>query len=309
MDLLRLSTLEIRQICYFLMVVECENSFSRAAERLHIEQPPLSQRIRALEKRLKVELFNRRRRPVQLTAAGQVFLDSVRPAIAQIEQAIAQAQRAEKGEIGHLSIGIASSAANGVLPDLLRRFRDRHPHVTLEMRELTVEQQLQLLEQKQLDIGLEVISPLRLENKGFEWRVIDKESLVVVLPEAHPLAKAPTVALTALAPETLILPSLQAFSFYQSFLEQCTLAGFVPHLLERTTATWMLTILSLVAAGVGLAILPSNVQTLQRQGVVYREISGLNLTRQLLAVWRQDNRSATLQRWLAVVEDHQQAVS
>ncbi len=301
MVLQQLIDFEIRQIFYFLKVVECENSFSRAAEQLHIEQPPLSQRIRALEKKLNVELFDRRRRPVQLTSAGQVFLAAVQPAITQLETAISQARRAEKGEIGHLSIGIASSAANSVLPGLLSKFRELHPHVLIEMKELTVEQQLDLLEKKQLDIGLEVVSPLLLDERGFSWHILTEESLVIVLPDNHPLSSKAQVPLKALASEPLILPSIQAFPFYQSFLEQCTLAGFQPKLLERTTATWMLTILSLVAAGVGLAILPSNVLTIQREGVVYREISGLNLSRQLLAIWRDDHESATLKRWLSVM--------
>ena len=94
MDLLKLSSLEIRQICYFLMVVECDNSFSRAGERVHIEQPPLSQRIRALEKKVKVTLFDRRKRPVHLTPAGKVFLTEATRAMEQIEQALAQAKRA-----------------------------------------------------------------------------------------------------------------------------------------------------------------------------------------------------------------------
>lgn len=301
MDLLRLSSLEIRQICYFLKVVECGNSFSRAAEQLHIDQPPLSQRIRALEKKLDVQLFNRRKRPVQLTGAGEVFLEKVRPAIAQIEQAIAQAQQAEKGEIGHLSIGIASSAANSIFPSLLKQFRRCRPHVAIEIKELTVEQQLNLLEKKQLDIGLEVVSPSLLDQRGFNWHILSEESLVVVLPEGHLLSADARIPLRALKGEPLILPSIQAFPFYQSFLEQCAQAGFQPQLLERTTATWMLTILSMVAADVGLAILPSNVQALQRDGVVYREISDLNLTRQLLAIWRDDNESATLKHWLAVM--------
>ena len=301
MDLLRLSSLEIRQICYFLKVVECGNSFSRAAEQLHIDQPPLSQRIRALEKKLDVQLFNRRKRPVQLTGAGEVFLEKVRPAIAQIEQAIAQAQQAEKGEIGHLSVGIASSAANSIFPLLLKQFRRRRPHVAIEIKELTVEQQLNLLEKKQLDIGLEVVSPSLLDQRGFNWHILSEESLVVVLPEGHSLSSDAQIPLKALKGEPLILPSIQAFPFYQSFLEQCAQAGFQPQLLERTTATWMLTILSMVAADVGLAILPSNVQALQRDGVVYREISDLNLTRQLLAIWRDDNESATLKHWLAVM--------
>jgi DNA-binding transcriptional LysR family regulator len=303
MDLLSLSTLEIRQVCYFLMVVKCDNSFRRAAEQLHIEQPPLSQRIRALEKRLKVDLFDRRRRPVRLTPAGRVFWERSQQALEQMNQAITQTQRAAKGEIGHLTVGLSSSAANGLFSDLLRRFCARHPKVTIALQELTAEQQLHALESGQIDIGFEVISPLQLAGRGLDWLVVDEESLVVVLPEAHPLAAEETVALTALATESLILPNLQAFPFYQAFLDRCALAGFQPQLVESTTATWMLTILSLVAAGVGLAILPSNVLSLQRKGVVYREISGLDLVRQLLAVWRCDSDSATLQRLLLLLKD------
>lgn len=301
MNLTRLSNLELRQICYFLKVVECNNSFTAAAEQLHIEQPPLSQRIKALERRLNVELFNRKKRPVQLTGAGEVFLNSVRPAIAQLEQAISQTQAASKGEIGILSIGIASSAANSILPNLLKQFRAHYPSVLIDIKELTVEQQLHLLEQQQLDIGLEVVSPNLLDQRKLNWHLLTEESLVVVLPKNHSLSANSKVPLVALANEPLILPSLQAFPFYQSFLEQCALAGFQPKLLQRTTATWMLTILSLVAAGVGLAILPSNVKALDREGVVYREISGLNLTRQLLAIWRNDNESTVLKHWLEIM--------
>ncbi|TVQ05399.1 MAG: LysR family transcriptional regulator [Leptolyngbya sp. DLM2.Bin27] len=303
MDLLSLSTLEIRQICYFLMIVKCDNSFSRAAEQLHIERPPLSQRIRALEKRLNVELFDRRQRPLRLTPAGRVFWERAQQALEQMDQAIAQTQRAAKGEIGHLTVGLSSSAANGLFSELLRRFCDRYPSVTIALQELTVEQQLSAIESGQIDIGFEVISPLQLSDRGLEWQVVDEESLVVVLPEAHPLAAETTVALTALAPESLILPNLQAFPFYQTFLDRCALAGFQPRLVENTTATWMLTILSLVVAGVGLAILPSNVLNLQRKGVVYREISGLDLVRQMLAVWRSDSNSATLHRLLLLLKE------
>ncbi|MGB3308457.1 MAG: LysR family transcriptional regulator [Nodosilinea sp.] len=302
MNLLSLSTLEIRQVCYFLMVVKCDNSFSRAAEQLHIERPPLSQRIRALEKRLKVDLFDRRQRPLVLTPAGRVFWERSQQALEQMEQAIAQSQRAARGEIGHLTVGLSSSAANGMFSEVLRRFCDRYPSVTIALQELTVAQQLHAIESGQIDIGFEVISPLQLADRGLDWRVVDEESLVVALPEAHPLAAEETVALSALATESLILPNLQAFPFYQAFLDRCALAGFQPQLVESTTATWMLTILSLVVAGVGLAILPSNVLNLQRRGVVYRKISGLNLVRQMLAVWRRDSHSAPLQRLLLLLK-------
>ncbi len=303
MDALLKNSIEIRQICYFLTIVECDNSFSRAAERLHIEQPPLSQRIKSLEKRLKVTLFDRRRRPVRLTAAGKVFWEESQKAIEQLEKAIAQAGRAEKGDIGHLTVGLASSAANGIFSDLLRKFRLSYPAVTVAIKELTAEQQITALEAGQLDIGFEVISPSQIENRGLQWQVVTEESLVVVVPEDHPLAAKNTVALTSLAAQPLILPNVQAFPFYQAFMNQCSAAGFEPKIVESTTATWMLSILSLVAAGVGLAILPDNVLNLQRKGVVYREISGLDLTRQIVAVWRGEHNSATLRRFLEMLKD------
>lgn len=303
MDLLRLSTLEIRQICYFLMVVQCDNSFSRAAEQLHIERPPLSQRIRALEKRLQVDLFDRRQRPVQLTSAGQVFLAKAQQALGQLEQAISQAQQAAKGEIGHLTIGLSSSAANGLFSDLLRRFCQGYPQVTIRLQELTVAEQLAALASGQIDLAIEAIPPAQLTERGLDWRVVDNESLVVVLPEGHPLTQANPIALTDLASESLILPNLQAFPFYHAFLERCAQAGFQPRLVENTTATWMLTILSLVGAGVGLAILPSNVLNLQRRGVVYREIAGLDLVRPMVAAWRKEKASATLQQLLTMMMD------
>lgn len=239
---------------------------------------------------------------MHLTPAGRVFWQKSQQALEQMEQAIAQTQRAAKGEIGHLTVGLSSSAVNGLFSDLLRRFCDRHPQVTIALQELTAEQQLHALEAGQIDIGFEVISPLQLAGRRLNWQVVDEESLVVVLPEAHPLAAEPTVPLTALATESLILPDLQAFPFYQAFLDRYALAGFQPQQVENTTATWMLTILSLVAAGVGLAILPSNVLSLQRKGVVYRKISGLDLLRQLLAIWRCDNDSASLPNLLALLE-------
>ncbi len=181
-DLHFLENLELRQVCYFLTIVAHGNNFSRAAETLQIEQPPLSQRIRALEKRLNMQLFDRHHRPMQLTPAGKVFHQESLIALSQLQQAIAQAQRAALGEIGHLCIGIASSVANGILPDVLRRFRDRYPQVELELCELTAEQQLQALLEHRLDIGLEVFRPLAAFEGDLIQRVIAQESLVIALP-------------------------------------------------------------------------------------------------------------------------------
>jgi len=302
MNLLSLSTIELRQICYFLAVTAADNNFSRAAEYLQIEQPPLSQRIRALEKKLKVELFDRRRRPLQLTAAGTIFLAEARLALTALERAITQAQRASRGEVGSLSIGIASSIANTMLPDILRLFRDRFPEVALELRELTADQQLQSLRDRRLDVGFEAIAALHHQDDGLMIAPVVEESLVVALPERHPLAAQAQIPLSALAHEALILPAIAEFPFYQQFLHCCEQAGFQPNIVQNAQATWMLTLLSLTLAGIGIAILPDNVQKLQREGIVYRAIHDINLTRQISVMWRSDSTSAALHEFLKVVQ-------
>ncbi|NJR70999.1 MAG: LysR family transcriptional regulator [Synechococcales cyanobacterium CRU_2_2] len=236
MNFQALSTVELRQICYFLTIVDTGYSFSRAAERLQIEQPPLSQRIRALEKRMNVQLFDRTRRPVQLTAAGKVFEREARLALMQIETAIAQAQKMHQGEIGHLSIGIASSAANGILPELIRRFCDRYPHVHLELHELTAAQQREALRDtefssrhnRSIDMGIEVFLADVLQDVNLEHRFLQAESLVAALPEAHSLAGSGQIALKDLVEQSLILPDLQAFPFYETFWSSAPHPVFSP---------------------------------------------------------------------------------
>jgi DNA-binding transcriptional LysR family regulator len=200
--------------------------------------------------------------------------------------------------MGHLCIGIASSVANGILPDILRRFRDCYPQVELELCELTAGQQLQALLEHRLDIGLEVFPSLSAAEGDLIQQVIAQESLVIALPENHPLTAQSRVALSAIAQEPIILPSLSAFPFYHSFIDACVKAGFQPQLVQATTATWMLTILGMVVARMGLAVLPSNVLTVQRQGVVYREIDGLDLTRDISAVWHRNHTSLVLEHFL-----------
>jgi DNA-binding transcriptional LysR family regulator len=290
-------------MCYFMAVVEAENNFSRAAERLDIEQPPLSQRIRALEKMLKVELFDRKRRPLQLTEAGKVFLEETQLALTHIERAIQKAQRASRGEIGHLAVGIGSSIANSVLPDILRTFRNRFPQVELELRELTMEQQRQELRDRRLDVGFENLPNPYEQDTSLCFLPILQEPLVIVLSETHPLAAQTQIPLKALENELFILPSLETVPFYKEIWNRCEQAGFKPNAVQKVKATWTITILSLVAAELGVAILPSSVQNLQRKGVVYRAIQDVNLTKQIAVVWRQENSSVVLREFLKVIQD------
>jgi DNA-binding transcriptional LysR family regulator len=301
MDLLALSQLELRQICYFLAVVESGNSFSRAADRLHMDQPPLSQRIRALEKALKVELFDRRRRPAQLTAAGRAFWDEAQLAMSHLERGVMRAKAAHTGDIGHLSIGISSAVTNSILPDILRLWRERYPGVVLELRELTLQQQLSALADRQLDVGFEHLDADH--DASLNSITIFHEALVVALPAHHPLALSPSLTLADLAQESILLPSIAAFPFYQAVIDQFAQAGLQPQIVQNTQATWLLTLLSMVAAGLGLAILPaSNVETVSRKGVIYRPIQGLPLARALSAIWHKDNASVVVLEFLKAVQ-------
>jgi DNA-binding transcriptional LysR family regulator len=302
MNLLYLSSIELRQICYFLAITEAGNNFSRAAEYLHIDQPPLTQRIKALEKKLKIELFDRKRKPLQLTAAGKIFLEETQLALTSLDRAITRSQQAHRGEIGFLSIGIASSIANTLLPDILQTFCDRFPDVELELRELTADRQIHQLQERRLNIGFEVFDLQKLASDLNVLPMIE-ESLVVAMPAAHPLASQPQIGLSDLATEKLILPSIDEFPFYQEFISYCNQSGFQPQIVRTVKATWLVTILSLVLAKIGIAILPSNVQNLQRQGIVYRNIQAPNLSRQISAIWRQEDLSPILAQFLAVIRD------
>jgi DNA-binding transcriptional LysR family regulator len=303
MNLLYLSNIELRQICYFLAITEAGNNFSKAAEYLQIEQPPLSQRIKSLERKLKIELFDRKRKPLQLTETGRVFLAEIQLAVAGIDRAIITAQRAQRGEIGFLSIGIASSIANTLLPDILQTFCERFPDVELELRELTADRQIQELREHRLNIGFEVATNLHEPDNRLNFLPIWEESLVVALPESHPLVDRSQIFLSHLADEKLILPSTDEFPFYQKFISHCQQSGFEPAIVQNVKATWLVTILSLVVARVGIAILPSNVQNLQRQGVIYRPIQHTNLTRQISAIWRKNDSSTVLVEFLKVVKE------
>ena len=301
MNLLELSSIELRQICYFVAATAAGNNFSKAAADLHIEQPPLTQRIQALEKKLKIQLFDRQRRPLQLTAAGQVFLAEIELTLASLDRAITTAQRAHRGEIGFLSIGIASSISNTLLPDILRTFCARFPAVKLELRELTADRQIQELTEHRLDVGFEVID--KFDRSQLEILPILTESLIVALPVSHRLAHQPHIYLRDLVTEKLILPSIVEFPFYQQFIDYCQQVGCELTTVENVTATWLVTILSLVVAEIGIAILPSNVQNLQRQGVIYRTIEDADLHRQISLIWRKDDPSIVLSQFIELVKN------
>lgn len=293
--------MELRHLRYFIAVAE-ELNFSRAAERLHIAQPPLSQQIQALEKELGVQLFDRNRRPLQLTLAGQTFLESARLAVTQLEQAVRSTQRVYRGELGCLTVGFTSSIANSVLSDILRAFRERNPDVKLVWRELATYPQIQGLRDRYIDVGFFHLSNGCINDDDLSFMTILSEPLIVVLPETHPLAAKSQVPLQALAQEDFVLPTRQlVFGLSEQIYSLCHQAGFVPKVTQE--ATFMLSILGLVAGGIGVALLPANAQNLQRKGVVYKPIKGQTPTVQMAVVWRRDDSSVILRKFLEVTKE------
>lgn len=297
--------IELRHLRYFIAVAE-ELNFSRAAERLHMAQPPLSQQIQDLETKIGLQLFERKKRPLRLTPAGEVFLEEVRLVFAQVERAIIAAHRASRGEIGRLIVGANSAIANSILPEILRTFRSRFGDVDLVLRELTSKEQAQALYERQIDVGFDRLPTSNQYDNTLNYLPILQEPLIIALPENHPLASYSQIPLNALANEPFVLPAPELVPFYSQIINLCQQAGFFPKVVQE--ATWMITVLSLVAGGVGVALVAANAQTLGRQGVVYRAIQGENLTLQLAVIWRRDDTSVILREFLEVTKDVAQAL-
>jgi DNA-binding transcriptional LysR family regulator len=316
MDIQHLSQFELKQVCYFIALVEAGNSFTEAAKRLEIAQPPLSQRIQGLEKLLSdkhwsVKLFDRSKRPIELTPAGKAFLKAAEQALFHLDRAVSQARqvsdRVSRGEIGTLRIGINNSIANTFLPEILWVFQSQFPDVEVEVQEVTLEQEVQMLKNRELDAIFQR-SPSFEQNDPtlFSFQVILAEYFVVALPTTHPLADRESIPLKALADDFILLPSLDLFPFYQKVDTLCHQAGFAPKINKSVNVRGVVSLLSLVAAGLGVSILPNHVKTLERQGVKYRSLEyrsfdSTSLNRQIAVVWRKDDSSLILRQFREVV--------
>ncbi len=291
--------MELRHLRYF-STVAIELHFGRAAEKLHIAQPPLSKQIQDLEAELGFELFNRTKRSISLTPAGQAFLIEVTQIFQQLDRAIDIGRKTSRGELGQISIGFVGSATYNILPVMLQQFRDRYPHVQIELHELTTDRQLIWLREGKIDIGL--IRP-PIGDRDLNIQVIFQESLVVALPTNHHLAKLSEIDLSLLISEPFILfPRQLAPGLYDPIIAICQAAGFSPQVVQECIQ--MQTIVSLVSANMGVSILPESIQEAQRQGVIYKPIAaslGIEKLAKIAIVWRMNDDSPTIQRLLEIV--------
>ena len=261
--------IELRLFRYFVAVAEMLH-FTRAAESLGIAQPPLSQQIRKLENELGVQLFRRSQHKVELTEAGKVFLEQAQRTLRAAEQAVEAARSAAAGNAGRLAIGMVSSATyEDLLSNVILRFREQCPNVKLALQELTTPQQIKLLHTGEIQIGF--IRP-PIQDSAIELEIVKREPLLVALPVAHPLAARKQIPIMALAAEPWItLPSDMGIGFYNLVQNLCREAGFTPEVSQ--VATQIHTLISLVAAGLGVTLVPASVSSLRRAGVVYRKLA------------------------------------
>jgi DNA-binding transcriptional LysR family regulator len=289
--------MELRHLHYFIAVAE-ELHFSRAAERLCISQPPLSQQIRDLEDELGVKLFERTKRHVQLTEAGKVFLERSYLVLAQLEQAIEATQRIGRGEVGRLAIGFVDSATYTLLPDILRVFREQFPAIELRLHELTTAQQIHALHQNQIDVG---VVRSAITEPGLSTECVLQESLVLALPQTHLLSAQVKVSVSTLADESFILfPAKLGPVFYEQIIQICQQAGFRPKVAQE--AVQMQTIIGLVAAGLGIAFVPASLQNFHRSGVIYRPLQEQTPQTGLYLAWRQHDSSPVIRAFLSLAQ-------
>jgi DNA-binding transcriptional LysR family regulator len=292
--------MELRHLRYFVAVAE-ELHFHRAAERLHISQPPLSQQIRALEAELGVALFERNRRRVELTPAGRSLLADARAILESTDRAADRVRRVAAGELGSLSIGFVGSATfSPVLPAILRDFRTRFPDVGLSMRELQTAEQLAALAAGRIDVGV-IRGPLAAAelDPGLELVVIQREQLVVAVPEAHPLAGSERLHAADLRGETfVILRRHESPGLFASLNAVMAGAGGVPE--DVLEVAEMQTIIALVASGVGVSLVPAAVSDSVRAGVAFRPLADPSPRTELALAWPRATNSPVRDAFLAV---------
>jgi DNA-binding transcriptional LysR family regulator len=289
--------MEHRHLKYFIAVAE-ELHFGRAAGRVHIAQPALSKQIQQLEQELGFPLLYRTKQRVELLDAGHVFLDEARRILRQTENAVESARRTHTGQNGRLLIGFSATATLEVLPKILRKYRGLYPNVIVELSEIATIRGAELLLDSPLSVGL-LRSPSFLNEESFCIETILREPFVVAMPNSHPAAKQDSVRIKALAGELFIVPPRQpGWDYSDAIFQILQDNGIGPRIAQEATQT--LALASLVAGGLGIALVPASLSKLRIPGVSYRPIKGRSRTTDLAMVWKRDSRASTLRAFLDV---------
>jgi DNA-binding transcriptional LysR family regulator len=278
-------SVELRHLRYFIAVAE-ERHITRAAERLGMQQPPLSQRIKAIERELDVQLFQRKARGVELTEAGRTFLDNARAIIAHFDHTFETTRRTARGEQGRICIGVTPTTPfHPFVPRVIRAFREAYPQIFLRLEERLGNELVEQLRNERINAAL-IRTPIADPEGLVVYRLLE-EPIVVALPSGHTLAPSgvtrAALSLPRLARETFILYGPPGTAFYDLTLTACRAAGFDPRLGQE--APRLTSALNLVAVGLGICLVPASLQHMHIDGVDYCRLKGpiqpkaiLNLT-------------------------------
>ena len=299
--------MELRHLRYFIAVAE-EGHITRAAERLGMQQPPLSLQIRAIETELGVQLLRRKARGVELTDAGRALLAEARATLLHLDRAVEATRRTARGEQGRLCVGVTSTSPfHPLVPRAIRAFREACPNVSLTVEECLSNELVERLRNERLDVAF--IRTALAEPGALRISLLLQEPMVVALPGSHPLAHETdevALSLQRLATETIILYGPPGTGMYDSTIAACHAAGFNPRVgnLDASSqlAPRIASTLSLVAAGLGISLVPSSLQRMHMDGVVYRRLQGTVLPRAALSVAsRRGDPSSVVSKFLEAV--------
>ncbi|WP_037578015.1 LysR substrate-binding domain-containing protein [Phaeacidiphilus oryzae] len=289
--------MELRHLTAFVAVAE-ELHFGRAAARLHMAQPPLSQQIRLLERDLGASLFERSTRSVRLTAAGEALLAPARRVLAEASAAQRAVRAASAGEVGRVSIGFAGASSYAVLPRLTRAVTSELPGIEFVLRGQTFAGEAEArIADGSLDLGF-VALPVA---PGLSTRVVRAERLVAALPDTHPLAERAEIGVAELAGERFVsFPPQRGSAVRDASVQMFLNAGIRPTVIQEAPDAYNL--LTLVGAGVGIAIVVDSARTIRMEQVAYRALRGDVPVLPIALAWRSDNSSAALRAVLRVAE-------
>jgi DNA-binding transcriptional LysR family regulator len=287
--------MELRHLRYFVAVAE-KLHFTKAAEQLHISQPPLSQQIQNLEEELGVKLFERGKRSIHLTDAGIFFLKEAKQILLHVEQAAETTRRVDRGETGRLAVGFVGSLVHTFLPKVFRLFRERFPHVELVIYELNSGEQIKALFDKRIDIGFLYPS---FRDERLQFHTIIRAPIILAIPEEHPLSRHRKINVKELSQEFFIAFTRASEPVGRDILISiCHSTGFSPKIAQE--ASQIQTVLGIVASGFGICFLPDHIKNIKRAGVLYKSLSGSPPKVDLAVAWKNDNHSPLIESFVRV---------
>lgn len=288
--------MELRHLSYFQAVAE-ELNYRKAAERLFISQPGLSRQIKQLEEELGVQLFERDKKHVELTAAGAYLKGEVDFVLNHLDTTKQQLSEIAAGQEGELRIGFLGSASNQVLPDLLRKLNANFPKITTSLEELSNQTQVEMIQKDKLDLGF-----VRLASvpEDLELKSIYRDTFSLVVPASHPIQSKDFKSVGQFAGESFILFSSDYSNYYyEQILGICRDAGFMPKIKHKSVHA--LTIFRLVENGLGVAIVPSSLKEGYDLNVRFMEIPGISQFTELSVIWKPENRNPVLRKVLGMI--------